>query len=365
MATTLPVITTPAPLDLADEALVSGNTTAFLTKMASLMSELTASAEAYRAAIEQVQDVRLSLIEALDADDEALASEIEARGVAIADAITAEVSARNSAINVIVEPVITALTAEEAARVAAGVKHGSEQLNLLPDHGSFVFDDGSNQDYYNRNGAGFNLRCLTDYFGSYNGSALPSATEAGRFYYNSSTHGGSEAANNAIVETFADAMGLLARRYCPTWSVAEFQMGAGTSWTSVFHEGGLYSIPFTSGGVIRGLGVQGTMTISYWVQAVSEPILVPGYSEGDARKTYIDGVRMTNAGGIPEWGAYHKIDVGEIAHICQSVKNTHPNLTTSFVMHCKSGGTVRLASMRAAVGEVQLLPNEWIIRSKD
>jgi|GEM_PF-4460670 len=245
----------------------------------------------------------------------------------------------------------------------------NNQLNYLPDDGSFLDLSQLSSPLANaseRNTLAFRANCLSDYIQGYNGMDTTAATEATRFYRDSSTNGGTEPALSFGAEAFITAMGLTTGeegRYLTPFAIAETVVGSGTVGTPYNSD---YYLAVLTGQLTRLVGFQGDASISFWVQPRIYPLYLKGYHPLALPRCYLDGVELTQDGGLDASNpGIYEIPVNQVSHIAFEIPRTvsRDYSVSGVQILAKSGGSIRWACMRAVPGMFQLLPTPGVVRS--
>lgn len=292
----------PIPqLNFDDEQLAIGDTTEFVNKMNSMMSEL----QAWAAAVNSYDtDVDAELIEAKN-----------------------------------------------------------QRLNLLPDHGTFLEFPGTisgGSDGFGSNNALFRLDCMLAAFTNYNGTLLENSVEVGRFYNNSITLGGSEPAYNSIVELFIQKMGS-EYRYAFPWAIIETMSGTGTAGGT--HDG-CYRYT-NSGRVTRLGKNSSVSFSCWFQSVDFPAYLLTYPLTNDQNETYVDGVRIETSMGDngTQWYRLEPNVVYHICHSYVSTNpNVHLSHTVPYLI-TRPSSKQRWACLWAAPGMFQMKPHLWPVRS--
>ena len=188
----------------------------------------------------------------------------------------------------------------------------SSQANLIGNHGSFILDCEMGTNFSNDND--FTVADFSKIFTNYNSGDFGAMTEVARVPRFSSTYGGSEPAVNATGQAFVTAMNPASPLYLNPFSVAEFTSGNGTAlqgFAGTYAFFGIAVAHLVSPSNHR-------LTVAFWIRPTSAPVYVQGNAADSILQNYIDGVRLDHFSGEATDPDMHKINVGQVAHVCMT-----------------------------------------------
>ena len=308
-----PVINVPE-LDLSSNTPAKGDTTSFPPKMAGLIGQLEQENT-------NVRGTNTQIIAALAA----LSAAIEANTTAI---------------------------------VAARTGFHNDQFNALVDHGSFIEADGDAVGVTD-NGSPFNNRCIANYMVGENGTDFSTATEAARYYKNSTTYGGVNDEVPAIAQQFVTAMAPADPQFLDPFVVGRIVVGSGTD-----NQGppGYYRFCGTSR-LFEAVSVEGRFSFAMWIRCVGAPIYIRGYPVDSIYQSYINGARVGDNGGISGFENYHAISTNQIAHVAFTFNPDGFDRYASLPIYVAPSSVLHMAALVGKPGAYQIHPHTSIIRS--
>ena len=233
-----------------------------------------------------------------------------------------------------------------------------DQINRYPNNGAFLAASNSATGLHFDTASAFQVSLFSNFFAGFNGADTSQAIEAGRFYYNSTSYGGSEPSITGVALDFANKMGCAnwpnnGARYVPGFSVAEFQASsgdAGGNWNNNYTF-------MTMANMVR-MGANGRASISFYYQPVSSASYLQGYGGSNPqRQVLLDGVVVP--GGDPV-----TLTAGTVYYISAWVSDSD-RATNSYplTLYGAVNAYHRIACPRIASGAFALAPHSWPVRS--
>lgn len=330
------------PIDLNPEEIEVGDQQEFVDKMNSYHTKLeTWSQNIYQQAqdLSTMRDEILSLLNSFQATVNAANSTANSANTAAGNAVT---------------------TADEANALSADYSRDMA-LNLLPDSGRLQSGGTSMIHGQLRNNSGvFDPSGILSLFGSYNNTDFAAATEIGRFYYNSITHGGTAPAITGAALVFANKMFIpfstndAQKRRVPDFSIV--QVIAGDGETGVEYEGD-YRILHTNDVLLSA--INGRISFSFWYRPMDGHAHIRPTS---GERIWVDGTLLETANSINGSG-FHRLTQNTIVHIAVAVEKFLTLDPFLLDLHAPAGSRHWFACPRLSPGSFQMEEHFMPVRS--